>query len=77
MLGCGVDAGTPYWLAASSWNNGTPAYWGNQGYFLIRRRHDECGIESEVVAGKAETNRLQHGSKHSHIVFEHFCRLAI
>jgi len=48
MLGWGVDAGTPYWLVANSWNPD----WGNQGYFLIRRGHDECGIESEVVAGK-------------------------
>ena len=49
MLGWGVDAGTPYWIVANSWNPD----WGNQGYFLIRRGHDECGIESEVVAGKA------------------------
>jgi cathepsin B len=48
MLGWGVDAGTPYWIVANSWNPD----WGNQGYFLIRRGHDECGIESEVVAGK-------------------------
>jgi len=47
MLGWGVDNGTPYWLVANSWNPD----WGNQGYFLIRRGHDECGIESEVVAG--------------------------
>ena len=49
MLGWGVDNGTPYWLVANSWNPD----WGNQGYFLIARGHDECGIESEVVAGKA------------------------
>ncbi len=49
MLGWGEDAGTPYWIVANSWNPD----WGNQGYFLIRRGHDECGIESEVVAGKA------------------------
>ena len=49
MLGWGVDSGTPYWIVANSWNPD----WGNQGYFYIRRGHDECGIESEVVAGKA------------------------
>jgi len=49
MLGWGVDSGTPYWIVANSWNPD----WGNQGYFCIRRGHDECGIESEVVAGKA------------------------
>ncbi len=28
MLGWGVDAGTPYWLVANSWN----PYWGEKGY---------------------------------------------
>jgi len=47
MLGWGVENGTPYWLIANSWNED----WGNKGFFKILRGKDECGIESEVVAG--------------------------
>lgn len=47
LLGWGEENGTPYWLAANSWNND----WGDKGFFKIRRGNDECGIESEVVAG--------------------------
>ncbi|XP_028997359.1 cathepsin B-like [Betta splendens] len=47
ILGWGVESGTPYWLAANSWNND----WGDRGFFKIKRGNDECGIESEVVAG--------------------------
>ncbi|KAM9354992.1 cathepsin Bb [Pholidichthys leucotaenia] len=47
ILGWGEENGTPYWLAANSWNND----WGDNGYFKIKRGNDECGIESEVVAG--------------------------
>ncbi len=50
MLGWGVWQGsTPYWIIANSWNGD----WGNQGYFLILRGQDECGIEDDVVAGMA------------------------
>ena len=48
ILGWGVDkTNTPYWICANSWNK----YWGNNGYFLILRGHDECGIEEFIVAG--------------------------
>lgn len=47
ILGWGVENGTPYWLIANSWNND----WGDQGFFKILRGNDECGIESEIVAG--------------------------
>lgn len=47
ILGWGVENGTPYWLAANSWNTD----WGDHGYFKILRGSNECGIESEVVAG--------------------------
>jgi hypothetical protein len=48
MVGWGVLNGTPYWKVANSWNED----WGNQGYFLIKRGTDECGIEDDGVAGQ-------------------------
>ncbi|XP_042634277.1 cathepsin B-like [Cyprinus carpio] len=55
VLGWGEENGTPYWLVANSWN----LKLGLQsvhisvsaGYFKIVRGRDECGIESEMVAG--------------------------
>ncbi|XP_039604384.1 cathepsin B-like isoform X1 [Polypterus senegalus] len=47
ILGWGVDNGTPYWLAANSWNTD----WGDNGFFKILRGEDHCGIESMIVAG--------------------------
>uniref|UniRef100_A0A8C4QDN2 Cathepsin B n=1 Tax=Eptatretus burgeri TaxID=7764 RepID=A0A8C4QDN2_EPTBU len=47
LLGFGEEGGTPYWLAANSWNTD----WGDGGFFKILRGHDECGIESDIVAG--------------------------
>jgi cathepsin B len=52
ILGWGTwtDGKTQYWTVANSWNNG----WGNNGFFLILRGVDECGIESEICAGLAK-----------------------
>jgi len=36
-----------YWLVSNSWTT----YWGDQGYFMIKKGVDECGIESQIVAG--------------------------
>ncbi|XP_066554666.1 cathepsin B [Amia ocellicauda] len=47
ILGWGEENGTPYWLAANSWNTD----WGDNGFFKILRGEDHCGIESEIVAG--------------------------
>ena len=48
LLGWGTENGVDYWLVANSWNPD----WGDNGFFKIRRGTDECGIESNVVAGK-------------------------
>ncbi|CAG5122800.1 unnamed protein product [Candidula unifasciata] len=48
ILGYGVEDGTKYWLVANSWNPD----WGDNGFFKILRGRDECGIESQIVAGK-------------------------
>ncbi|XP_015781265.1 cathepsin B [Tetranychus urticae] len=47
IIGWGTENGVDYWLVANSWNT----YWGDKGYFKIRRGNDECGIEDDVVAG--------------------------
>lgn len=52
LVGWGVLNGTPYWKIANSWNED----WGNNGYFLIKRGTDECGIESYGVGGLPSTS---------------------
>uniref|UniRef100_A0A8C9SB50 Cathepsin B n=2 Tax=Scleropages formosus TaxID=113540 RepID=A0A8C9SB50_SCLFO len=47
ILGWGTENGTPYWLAANSWNTD----WGDNGFFKILRGKNHCGIESQIVAG--------------------------
>jgi len=54
MIGWGLygSGNEPYWTVANSW--GTT--WGIEGFFLIKRGVDECGIESAGVAGLADTS---------------------
>ncbi|CAL8129785.1 unnamed protein product [Prunus armeniaca] len=48
LIGWGTtNAGEDYWLLANQWNRG----WGDDGYFMIKRGTNECGIEEDVVAG--------------------------
>ena len=49
IFGYGVEDGTEYWFCANSWNDS----WGDQGFFKIKKGVDECGIESDVSAGRA------------------------
>jgi len=48
IYGWGVESGTPYWLVMNSWNSA----WGDKGSFKILRGSDECGIESQISAGR-------------------------
>merc|ERR1711934_1223129 len=45
IVGWGVDGGNKYWKVANSWN----PYWGEKGYFRIKRGTGECGIEDGVT----------------------------
>eukprot|EP00769_Ergobibamus_cyprinoides_P001658 gnl/Ergobibamus_cyprinoides/2724.p1 GENE.gnl/Ergobibamus_cyprinoides/2724~~gnl/Ergobibamus_cyprinoides/2724.p1 ORF type:complete len:384 (+),score=216.73 gnl/Ergobibamus_cyprinoides/2724:43-1194(+) len=47
IVGWGVEDGVDYWRIANSWNT----TWGEDGFFRIVRGTNECGIESNVVAG--------------------------
>jgi hypothetical protein len=50
FVGWGVENGTKYWKGANSWN----PFWGEDGYFRIRRGHNECGIEDGVTGSSAD-----------------------
>jgi cathepsin B len=48
LIGWGTtDDGVDYWTIVNSWNTN----WGEKGLFRIVRGNDECGIESNAVAG--------------------------
>eukprot|EP00747_Dinoflagellata_sp_TGD_P124366 gnl/TRDRNA2_/TRDRNA2_173969_c0_seq1.p1 gnl/TRDRNA2_/TRDRNA2_173969_c0~~gnl/TRDRNA2_/TRDRNA2_173969_c0_seq1.p1 ORF type:complete len:369 (-),score=75.86 gnl/TRDRNA2_/TRDRNA2_173969_c0_seq1:187-1293(-) len=46
IVGWGSENGQKYWKVANSWN----PYWGEKGYFRIRRGNNEGGIENMVTA---------------------------
>jgi len=57
IVGWGSENGQKYWKIANSWN----PYWGEKGYFRIRRGNNEGGIEDEVT-GSSPTAKWGHHS---------------
>lgn len=49
IVGWGEENGQKYWKVANSWN----PYWGEKGYFRIKKGGNECGIEDQVTASSA------------------------
>lgn len=47
IVGWGVLNGEKYWKIANSWNTD----WGMDGYLLMRRGTNECGIEGRALSG--------------------------
>jgi len=50
MVGYGEENGEKYWICANSWDDD----WGEDGYFRIRRGHNDCMIETIGYAGLPE-----------------------
>jgi len=53
LIGWGEENGTPYWIGANSWNS----FWGEDGFFRIRRGTNEAGIERMVMAADPDFKR--------------------
>jgi len=51
MVGWGEEGGTKYWKVANSWN----PYWGEKGYFRIRRGTNEAGIEEQATSSSSDS----------------------
>ena len=47
----GAEKGVEYWKVANSWN----PFWGESGFFRIKRGVDECGIEDNVMANSPDS----------------------
>lgn len=46
LVGYGTDSsGNPYWIVRNSWNT----WWGQQGYFFIKRGVNRCNIEKRAA----------------------------
>jgi len=59
VVGWGVENGNKYWKIANSWN----PYWGEKGYFRIKRGNNEGGIEDQAVASSPDAKWTRAGDE--------------
>ena len=53
LIGWGEENGIKYWVGANSWND----FWGENGFFRIRRGSNEADIEGRVMAADPDFDR--------------------
>lgn len=54
IVGYGKEAGVPYWIVKNSWGQ----FWGENGYFRIKRGDDNLNIEHMAVAAYPSTGHV-------------------
>ncbi|GFH23535.1 Pept_C1 domain-containing protein, partial [Haematococcus lacustris] len=53
LVGYGTtEAGTDYWLLRNSWS----LLWGDNGYFKMARKGNDCGVTIDGVVAVVDTN---------------------
>jgi len=64
VVGWGVENDVKYWKIANSWN----PYWGEKGYFRIKRGNDEGGIEDSAVGSSPDAKWSRAGDSTTVVV---------
>jgi cathepsin B len=64
VVGWGVENDVKYWKIANSWN----PYWGEKGYFRIRRGNNEGGVEDQAIGSSPDAEWSRSGDSSTVVV---------